>query len=111
MRACQSIITFDLFDLACEWAIDRSVLYVTRIQRERFSPAAAISSSFLVIDSALMQSAKRNMLVMHPLPRTEELSTDLDSDPRAAYFIQMEAGLYVRMALLAMVLGRVPAGW
>jgi carbamoyl-phosphate synthase/aspartate carbamoyltransferase/dihydroorotase len=53
-----------------------------------------------------MKAAKKEMAVMHPLPRVSEISTDFDDDPRAAYFRQMEYGLYVRMALLAMVLGK-----
>lgn len=53
-----------------------------------------------------MTSAKRKMIVMHPLPRNQEISTELDSDPRAAYFRQAEYGMYVRMALLALVMGR-----
>ena len=59
-----------------------------------------------VIDTATMKSAKQHMIVMHPLPRVTEISMDFDDDPRAAYFRQMEYGLYVRMALLAMVLGK-----
>lgn len=51
-------------------------------------------------------TAKQEMAVMHPLPRVGEISPDFDDDPRAAYFRQMEYGLYVRMALLAMVLGK-----
>ena len=53
-----------------------------------------------------MKAAKREMAVMYPLPRVGEISVDFDDDPRAAYFRQMEYGLYVRMALLAMVLGK-----
>jgi len=53
-----------------------------------------------------MTRAKDDMIVMHPLPRVGEISMDFDSDPRAAYFRQMEYGLYVRMALLALVLGK-----
>lgn len=53
-----------------------------------------------------MTRAKRRMVVMHPLPRVFEISPELDSDPRAAYFRQAECGMYVRMALLAMVLGK-----
>jgi aspartate carbamoyltransferase catalytic subunit len=53
-----------------------------------------------------MKRAKKDMIVMHPLPRVTEISQDFDDDPRAAYFRQMEYGLYVRMALLAMVLGK-----
>jgi aspartate carbamoyltransferase catalytic subunit len=51
------------------------------------------------------------MIVMHPLPRVNEIAVEVDADPRAAYFDQMQSGLYVRMALIAMVLGRVPKGW
>lgn len=53
-----------------------------------------------------MRLAKRRMVVMHPLPRVFEISPEFDSDPRAAYFRQAEAGMYIRMALLAMVLGK-----
>ncbi len=53
-----------------------------------------------------MKAAGKTMIVLHPLPRVTEISLDFDDDPRAAYFRQMEYGLYVRMALLAMVLGK-----
>ncbi len=59
-----------------------------------------------VISPEVMGQAKREMIVMHPLPRVGEISMEFDDDPRAAYFRQMEYGLYVRMALLAMVLGK-----
>jgi aspartate carbamoyltransferase catalytic subunit len=59
-----------------------------------------------VIDPGVMKAAKERMIVMHPLPRVGEISMEVDDDPRAAYFRQMEYGLYVRMALLAMVLGK-----
>ena len=59
-----------------------------------------------MIDPEIMKAAKKDMAVMHPLPRVGEISPDFDDDPRAAYFRQMEYGLYVRMALLAMVLGK-----
>lgn len=52
-----------------------------------------------------MSRAKDRMVVMHPLPRVDEIHTDVDTDPRAAYFRQMENGMYVRMALLSLVLG------
>ena len=60
----------------------------------------------LVLTPQLMTKAKRKMVVLHPLPRVFEISPELDSDPRAAYFRQAECGMYVRMALLAMVLGK-----
>jgi carbamoyl-phosphate synthase/aspartate carbamoyltransferase/dihydroorotase len=59
-----------------------------------------------VVTPQLMTRAKNKMRVMHPLPRVFEISPEFDNDPRAAYFRQAENGMYVRMALLAMVLGR-----
>jgi aspartate carbamoyltransferase len=87
---------------------ESDVLYVTRVQRERFESEEVYNSvkSAYVLDKAVMAGAKSKMIVMHPLPRVTEISTDFDDDPRAAYFRQMEYGLYVRMALLAMVLGK-----
>ncbi len=84
------------------------VLYVTRVQKERFEDPAEYEKvkGAYVIDPTIMKAAKKDMIVMHPLPRVGEISPDFDDDPRAAYFRQMEYGLYVRMALLAMVLGK-----
>ncbi|XP_003704308.2 carbamoyl-phosphate synthetase 2, aspartate transcarbamylase, and dihydroorotase rudimentary [Megachile rotundata] len=88
---------------------DTDVLYMTRIQRERFATQAEYRQvcGHFVITPQLMSRAKRKMVVMHPLPRVFEISPEFDTDPRAAYFRQAENGVYVRMALLAMVLGRV----
>ena len=87
---------------------DVDVLYITRVQRERFSDQAQYESvkDFYVVDPELMDKAKEKMIVMHPLPRVGEISYAIDDDPRAAYFRQMENGLYIRMALLAAVLGK-----
>jgi aspartate carbamoyltransferase len=84
------------------------VLYVTRVQKERFEDVALYEKlkEAFVITPDVMKPAKREMIVMHPLPRVTEISMSFDDDPRAAYFHQMEMGLYVRMALLAMVLGK-----
>jgi aspartate carbamoyltransferase len=84
------------------------VLYVTRVQKERFEDPADYEKvkGAYVIDPEIMKAAKQEMIVMHPLPRVGEISPEFDDDPRAAYFRQMEYGLYVRMALLAMVLGK-----
>ncbi|HEY5671411.1 MAG TPA: hypothetical protein VIS10_15575, partial [Anaerolineales bacterium] len=84
------------------------VLYVTRVQTERFADQAEYESvkGAYVITPDIMSKAKERMIVMHPLPRVGEISIEFDSDPRAAYFRQMEYGLYVRMALLAMVFGK-----
>ncbi len=87
---------------------ETDVLYVTRVQKERFEDPADYEKvrGAYVLDPQIMKAAKREMIVMHPLPRVGEISVDFDEDPRAAYFRQMEYGLYVRMALLAMVLGK-----
>ena len=87
---------------------ETDVLYVTRVQKERFEDPADYEKvkGAYVIDPDVMKAAKQEMIVMHPLPRVGEISVDFDDDPRAAYFRQMEYGLYVRMALLAMVLGK-----
>ena len=87
---------------------ESDVLYVTRVQKERFENLDQYESvkGAYVITPETMKRAKTKMALMHPLPRVGEISPDVDSDPRAAYFRQMEYGLYVRMALLAMVLGK-----
>jgi aspartate carbamoyltransferase catalytic subunit len=59
-----------------------------------------------VIDEEFMKAAPKDMIVLHPLPRVDEITTGVDTDPRAAYFRQMENGMYVRMAILALVLGK-----
>ena len=87
---------------------ETDVLYVTRVQKERFENPddyEAVRGSY-VIEPDLMKRAKDDMIVMHPLPRVGEIDMSFDADPRAAYFRQMEYGLYVRMALLALVLGK-----
>jgi aspartate carbamoyltransferase catalytic subunit len=87
---------------------ETDVLYITRVQKERFEDQSEYESvrHAYVITADILAQAKERMIVMHPLPRVGEISMDVDDDPRAAYFRQMEYGLYVRMALLAMVLGK-----
>lgn len=87
---------------------DADILYVTRVQKERFTDLAIYEAvkDHYVVDPALMDMAKERMIVMHPLPRVNEISYAVDTDPRAAYFRQMRNGMYVRMALLAAVLGK-----
>ena len=84
------------------------VLYVTRVQKERFSDLSQYEEvkSCYEITPELMERAKEKMIVMHPLPRVGEIHYAVDDDPRAAYFRQMENGMYIRMALLAAVLGK-----
>jgi len=87
---------------------ETDVLYVTRVQKERFtnSDEYELVKGAYVIGTDTMRHAKEKMVVMHPLPRVGEIAMEVDDDPRAAYFRQMEYGLYIRMALLAMVLGK-----
>ncbi|XP_014243970.1 CAD protein [Cimex lectularius] len=87
---------------------ESDVVYMTRIQRERFPSQEEYDRvcGLFVLTPELMTKAKRKMIVMHPLPRVFEISPELDSDPRAAYFRQAEGGMYVRMAILTMVLGK-----
>ncbi|KAH9882058.1 hypothetical protein J1614_001230 [Plenodomus biglobosus] len=93
-------------ELTPEIVASSDVLYCTRVQKERFPDLAtyeAVKDSF-VIDNKVLKGAKENMIVMHPLPRNNEIHEEVDFDPRAAYFRQMRYGLYTRMALLAMVM-------
>lgn len=87
---------------------DADVLYVTRVQKERFADLREYEAvkDYYEITPELMTRAKAKMALMHPLPRVGEIHYDVDDDPRAAYFRQMENGLYMRMALLAAVLGK-----
>ncbi|XP_066146242.1 multifunctional protein r isoform X2 [Euwallacea fornicatus] len=87
---------------------DTDVLYMTRIQQERFATREDYKKAcgHFTVTPQLMTKAKKRMIVMHPLPRVDEISPEFDSDPRAAYFRQAEGGMYIRMALLSMVLGR-----
>ncbi|KAI0243763.1 Carbamoyl-phosphate synthase [Massospora cicadina] len=84
------------------------VLYVTRVQRERFaSPEAYLAAKdTYVVNNAILAHAKPQMVVMHPLPRLGEVDVEVDTDQRAAYFRQARYGLFVRMALLALVIGK-----
>ncbi|NOZ71353.1 MAG: aspartate carbamoyltransferase [Chloroflexi bacterium] len=84
------------------------VLYVTRVQKERFTDLAVYDQvkDHYVVDTELMAAAKPDMVIMHPLPRVGEISYAVDKDPRAAYFRQVENGMFIRMALLAAVLGK-----
>ncbi len=87
---------------------DTDVVYVTRVQKERFEDSSEYESvaGAYVVTPETMALAKDRMALLHPLPRVDEISIEVDGDPRAAYFRQMEYGMYVRMALLALVLGK-----
>lgn len=83
------------------------VLYVTRIQKERFRNVKDYNrmKGVYVIDKKILSLMKKEARIMHPLPRVDEIAVEVDKDPRAAYFRQAGNGLYVRMALLKMILG------
>lgn len=85
------------------------ILYMTRIQKERFfneDEYLRLKDSY-ILDAHKMERAKKDMIVMHPLPRVNEIDIEVDKDVRAAYFKQAEFGMYVRMALIAKLLGVV----
>jgi aspartate carbamoyltransferase catalytic subunit len=88
---------------------DLDVLYMTRVQRERFfneEDYIRLKDSY-ILTMQKMELARGNMIVLHPLPRVHEIAVEVDADPRAAYFKQAKYGMYVRMALLASILGAV----
>ncbi|MBQ0043107.1 MAG: aspartate carbamoyltransferase [Lachnospiraceae bacterium] len=82
------------------------LLYMTRVQKERFFNEEDYIrlKDFYVLDKEKMSHAKDDMLVLHPLPRVNEISVEVDNDPRAAYFRQVQYGVYVRMALILTLL-------
>jgi len=85
------------------------VVYQTRVQKERFGDRIADYEKcrgVYVINSETLRLMKPKSIIMHPLPRLDEITMEVDADPRAAYFRQAQNGLYVRMALLSMVLGK-----
>ncbi|XP_028080129.1 aspartate carbamoyltransferase 3, chloroplastic [Camellia sinensis] len=86
------------------------VVYQTRIQRERFGERIDLyeeARGNYIVDQAVLAAMQKHAVVMHPLPRLDEITVDVDADPRAAYFRQAKNGLYIRMALLKLLL----VGW
>ena len=86
---------------------DLDILYMTRVQRERFfneEEYIRLKDSY-ILDTEKMSFAKKDMMVLHPLPRVNEIALELDEDPRAMYFKQAKYGMFVRMALLSSILG------
>ena len=83
------------------------LLYMTRVQRERFFNEEDYIrlKDFYILDKAKLSLAPADMLILHPLPRVNEISVDVDDDPRAVYFKQAQYGVYVRMALILTLLG------
>ena len=86
---------------------DLDMLYMTRVQKERFfneEDYIRLKDSY-ILDAEKMKLAKKDMMVLHPLPRVNEIAVEVDSDPRALYFKQAKNGMYVRMALMMCLLG------
>ena len=85
---------------------DLDLLYMTRVQRERFfnEEDYVRLKDFYILNKQKLSTAKEDMLILHPLPRVNEISVEVDDDPRAAYFKQVQYGVYVRMALIATLL-------
>lgn len=83
------------------------VLYMTRVQKERFfnEEDYVRLKDYYILDSRKMELASDDMIVLHPLPRVNEISVEVDKDPRAKYFEQVSNGMYIRMALILMLLG------
>ena len=86
---------------------DLDILYMTRVQKERFfnEEDYVRMKDFYILDNKKMELAKDDMYILHPLPRVNEIATEVDNDPRAAYFKQVQYGVYIRMALILTLLG------
>ena len=86
---------------------DLDILYMTRVQKERFfnEEDYVRMKDFYILDNQKMELAKNDMYILHPLPRVNEIATEVDNDPRAAYFKQVQYGVYIRMALILTLLG------
>jgi aspartate carbamoyltransferase catalytic subunit len=85
---------------------DVDVLYVTRLQKERFTQESQNIEN-ITIDKKLINKSKDSLIIMHPLPRNNELSTDLDNDKKSKYFEQVSNGVYVRMSILSYVVSKL----
>lgn len=87
---------------------DLDILYMTRVQKERFFSEEEYLrlKGYYILDQRKMKMARKDMIVMHPLPRVNEIATEVDTDERAVYFKQARYGMYVRMSLIAKMLGK-----
>ncbi|MBN3034337.1 MAG: aspartate carbamoyltransferase [Bacteroidales bacterium] len=100
---------FQYTDLA-EVAGKVDILYMTRIQQERFADPLEferVRNSY-VLTNALLDHSRKNLRILHPLPRVSEIHTDVDDNPKAYYYRQMQNGVYVRQAILSAILGAIP---
>ena len=90
-----------------EYLPELDVLYMTRVQKERFfnEDDYVRLKDYYILNKAKLETAKKDLSILHPLPRVNEINTDVDDDPRAKYFEQALNGKYIRMALILMMLG------
>jgi aspartate carbamoyltransferase catalytic subunit len=90
-------------------ASESHLIYMTRIQKERFEDLSEYErvKGAYIINEEFLKGVHKKITIMHPLPRVDEISPDVDGYPGAAYFRQVRNGVYVRMALIAMVMGRI----
>jgi aspartate carbamoyltransferase catalytic subunit len=103
-KGIEVVETEDMFKAASE----SSLIYMTRIQKERFvdlSEYERVKGSY-IINRDFLDRLKKKIIILHPLPRVDEISTDVDDYSGAAYFRQMRNGVFVRMALLSMIFGK-----
>ena len=86
---------------------DLDILYMTRVQRERFFNEEDYLrlKDYYILNKSKLENAKKDLCIMHPLPRVNEISVEVDDDPRACYFKQVRYGKYIRMALILKMLG------
>ncbi|SPW30997.1 Aspartate carbamoyltransferase [Edwardsiella tarda] len=98
-------ITYSLHETIEEVMPQLDILYMTRVQKERLDPSeyANVKSQF-ILRAAMLESARDNLKVLHPLPRIDEITTDVDTTPYAYYFQQAGNGIFARQALLALIL-------
>ena len=94
-----SIIYYERNNLDEDVLLVTNILYITRLQKERFSHEDYINNNF-VLNKEKMLLANKNMIVLHPFPRNEEITFEIDDDPRCKYIEQMKNGLYMRMTIL-----------
>jgi aspartate carbamoyltransferase catalytic subunit len=100
-------LSYNQYDDISQIIDDVDILYMTRIQRERFADSVEyerVKNSY-ILDNAMLANSKDNLRILHPLPRVNEISEDVDNNEKAYYFQQAENGVYVRQALLASILG------
>ena len=97
-------ISYTIHDNLEEVISELDVLYMTRTQTEKHCKECNMSAPPIILNTEILKNAKQSLVILHPLPRNEELSIDIDDDPRAKYFDQVENGVYIRAALMDFIL-------